>query len=191
MKLKITLLTLFMGILFFPLSTLAQHEHGNHQEEKPAQQKAPLSPPDSSVVYFGSDFVKINYSSPRVRERVIWGGVVSYNRVWVTGAHKATTIETSSDIIIEGNELPAGKYAIFTIPQEDKWIVIFNKNADQHLSDDYDESEDLFRIEADLLETDQVKEELTFAINPITDVNGFLTFVWGKRGFSLLFAIQN
>ena len=62
------------------------------------------------------DSIKINYHSPGVRKRVIWGGLVPYDEVWVTGAHDATTIEFGKQVIIGGKEIPAGKYAFFTIP---------------------------------------------------------------------------
>ena len=59
--------------------------------------------------------IDINYSSPGVRERTIWGGLVAYDQVWVTGAHRATSVNFSSPVIIDGTTIPAGKYAFFTL----------------------------------------------------------------------------
>ena len=62
------------------------------------------------------DSIKINYHSPGVRKRIIWGGLVPYDEVWVTGAHDATTLEMPQAFVVSGKEIPAGKYAIFSIP---------------------------------------------------------------------------
>src|SRR5690242_3112371 len=69
----------------------------------------------------GVDSIKINYHSPGVRKRVIWGGLVPYDEVWVTGAHDATTLEVPKAFVVNGKEIPAGKYAFFTIPGKKEW----------------------------------------------------------------------
>ena len=82
------------------------------------------------------DSIKIAYHSPGVRNRIIWGGLVPYGEVWVTGAHDATYIEMPKDFVIAGKTIKAGKYAFFTIPGEKEWILIINKigNNIWHLS---------------------------------------------------------
>lgn len=94
----------------------------------------------------GKDSVKISYHSPGVRGRIIWGGLVPFEEVWVTGAHDATNIVIDKPFIIGGKEIPAGKYAFFTIPGKNAWTVILNKQWKQHLATAYDEKEDLVRI---------------------------------------------
>ncbi|MBX2933885.1 MAG: DUF2911 domain-containing protein [Ferruginibacter sp.] len=93
-----------------------------------------------------NDSIKINYHSPGVRNRIIWGGLVPYNEVWVTGAHDATTIEFNKTIVVEGKEIPSGKYAFFTIPGKKEWTLIINKNWKQHLATEYGETEDVIRV---------------------------------------------
>lgn len=93
-----------------------------------------------------NDSIKINYHSPGVRKRIIWGGLVPFDEVWVTGAHDATTIEFPMPVVIGGKNIPAGKYAFFTIPGREEWIVIINKNWEQHLASQYDEKDDIVRI---------------------------------------------
>jgi hypothetical protein len=93
-----------------------------------------------------NDSIIINYHSPGVRKRVIWGGLVPYDEVWVTGAHDATTIEFKNPFTVNGSTLPAGKYALFTIPGKKEWIVIINKHWEQHLASEYDSQDDLVRI---------------------------------------------
>jgi Protein of unknown function (DUF2911) len=92
------------------------------------------------------DSIKIKYHSPGVRKRVIWGGLVPYGEVWVTGAHDATTIEFPASIMVAGTTIAAGKYAFFTIPGKKEWTLIINKQWQQHLASEYDEKEDLVRI---------------------------------------------
>lgn len=92
------------------------------------------------------DSIKINYHSPGVRKRVIWGGLVPYDEVWVTGAHDATTLEMPKAFIVNGKEIPAGKYALFTIPGKNEWTIIINKHWKQHLATEYDEKEDVIRL---------------------------------------------
>jgi hypothetical protein len=89
--------------------------------------KAPIaSPRDSVSGKIGSASVAINYGSPSVKGRKIWGGLVPYDKVWRTGANQATTFETNKPIKVEGKTLPAGKYSLFTKPGEKEWKIIFN-----------------------------------------------------------------
>jgi hypothetical protein len=90
--------------------------------------------------------LSINYYSPRVRGRFLWGGLVPLDEVWVTGAHSATTLSITSDFMIEGTTIPAGKYGLFTIPSKGEWTLVLNKNWQQHLTDDYDPGDDIIRV---------------------------------------------
>ena len=92
------------------------------------------------------DSINIRYHSPAVRKRIIWGGLVPYDEVWVTGAHDATTLEIDKPFIIKGSTIPAGKYALFTIPGRKEWTIIINKNWQQHLATEYDQKEDIVRL---------------------------------------------
>lgn len=94
----------------------------------------------------GSAGITINYYSPAVRGRVIWGGLVPFNNVWVTGAHRATNIEFNQDVEIGGVNVVSGKYVLFTIPGKEEWTVIINRNWDQHLADNYDQKDDVVRV---------------------------------------------
>ena len=71
--------------------------------------------------------ITINYGSPSVRAREIWGKLVPFNQVWRAGANDATTFETDKELTIEGSKLPAGKYSFFIIPNDKECIIIFNK----------------------------------------------------------------
>jgi len=75
--------------------------------------------------------ISINYSSPSVRGRKIWGELVPYDKVWRAGANEATQFETDKDIMVEGKALPAGKYSLYAIPGEKQWKFIFNSEVGQ------------------------------------------------------------
>ncbi len=94
----------------------------------------------------GDTEIKISYHSPAVRGRIVWGGLVPYDKVWVTGAHMATSIEFNNDLVIGNKTILAGKYSFFTIPGKNEWTIIINKNWQQHLTDKYDAKEDVVRV---------------------------------------------
>jgi hypothetical protein len=73
--------------------------------------------------------IKTDYSSPRMKGRKIYGGLVPYGEVWRTGANEATTFVTSGNVEVGGKEIPAGSYTIFTVPNPDKWTLIINKKT--------------------------------------------------------------
>jgi hypothetical protein len=89
------------------------------------------SPADSAKGKIGGANVTINYSSPGVKGRKIWGDLVPYDKAWRAGANEATTITTDKAIKVEGKDLPAGKYTVFAIPGEKEWQIIFNSQVGQ------------------------------------------------------------
>lgn len=126
-----------------------------------------------------NDSIKINYHSPGVRNRIIWGGLVPYNEVWVTGAHDATTIEFNKAIVVEGKEIPAGKYAFFTIPGKKEWTLIINKNWKQHLATEYDETEDIIRIKVKA-KKNVPTERLQYFIEELKSDKVWISVAWEK-----------
>src|SRR5207248_11594909 len=73
--------------------------------------------------------ITTDYSSPRAKGRKIFGGLVPYGEVWRTGANDATTFVTTANLTVEGKDVPAGSYTIFTVPAQDKWTLIINKKT--------------------------------------------------------------
>lgn len=137
----------------------------------------------------GNATFTINYYSPATRGRMIWGGLVAYDNVWVTGAHKATNIEFDAAIKIGEETVPAGKYAFFTIPGKDSWTIIINKNWDQHLADNYDQAEDVLRltVSPEMEETHQ--ERLRYVIEEEGDGSGEIVMYWDKLEVSVPFTL--
>lgn len=107
--------------------------------------------------------VTVEYGRPQVRGREIWGQIVPYGKVWRTGADEATTITFSKDATVEGQKLPAGTYALFTIPGENEWQVVFNKTARQWGAFEYDAAQDALRV-AVKPETGENVEALDFVV---------------------------
>jgi hypothetical protein len=105
-----------------------------------------VSPKASVTQTIGITDVVISYSSPGVKGRKIWGGLVPYDKVWRAGANEATKITFSNDVLIEGKKLSAGSYGFFVIPREKEWTIIFNKIADQWGAFEYNESQDALRV---------------------------------------------
>jgi hypothetical protein len=111
--------------------------------------------------------VVIDYGAPSVKDRVIWGGLVPYDKVWRTGANEATTVEVDKDVIINGNELSAGKYALFTIPSEEKWTLIFNSEYNQWGAYKYDPAKDVLKVEVPISNGD-FQEQMVISVEDAT-----------------------
>ena len=133
----------------------------------------------------GSANIKVSYHSPAVRGRVVWGGLVPFDQVWVTGAHSATSFETDQQLSLGGKKLPAGKYALFTIPGKEEWIVIINKNWQQHLADSYSPAEDILRLSVKPQTLPKNQERLRFQILQGTSQKGNLEFTWERMSWSV------
>jgi hypothetical protein len=129
-----------------------------------AQQKA--SPAKTAEGTVNGSKITINYSSPAVKGRVIWGDLVPLGQVWRAGADDATTFETSKDIKIQGQTLPAGKYSFFLIPGETSSTFIFNKEAKQWGAYKYDQSKDALRVEVPSVQTSTLEENLVYEVKP-------------------------
>jgi hypothetical protein len=168
-------------------------ENGGHEHHQP--EAASATQPDNSKKSIpqeahgnvGDAHISVYYHSPAVRDRVIWGGLVPYGEVWVTGAHSATSIEFSKAIEIEGTTIPKGKYAFFTIPKQERWTLILNKNWEQHLADDYDQAEDVIRIEVTPDAEMPLAEQLTYTIEDKREGSGAIRMSWEKLSVSLPF----
>ena len=143
-----------LALFLLPFSQL------NAQEDKT---KRP-SPPAEAHATLGDTHISINYSSPAVKGRTIWGELVPYGKIWRAGANEATVFETSADLLINGQKLPAGKYGLFMIPGKEEWTVVFNSVWDQWGAFKYDPSKDVLRIKASPVKSDVFNERMKFEI---------------------------
>ena len=174
------LLAIFLWASVFPYAQAPKKNDEVCYNPNAIKDTSKRSIKSAAVGKIGQANITINYHSPGVRKRVIWGGLVPYDEVWVTGAHNATTIEMDKVFMIGGKTIPAGKYAIFTIPGKLTWTVIINKTWDQHLANDYDKKEDVVRIKVKPLKQAKSTERLQYFIKNGTGNKGTIAVAWEK-----------
>ena len=132
-----------------------------------AQEKGPpKSPPaDAECKFSDGKTVKVHYSSPRMRGRKIYGGLVPYGQVWRTGANEATSFVTDTDLTVGGKDVPAGSYTMFTVPNADKWSLIINKKTGEWGIPYKYESDELLRAEMNVSKTPSQVENFTIGFD--------------------------
>jgi hypothetical protein len=142
--------------------------------------RTPRPSPNASVTQVvGVTDVTINYSSPGVKGRTIWGELVPYGQIWRTGANEVTSITFSDPVKVNGNELPAGTYGIHTIPNQGEWEIIFSKDTKVGGSATFDEKKEVLRIKVKPGET-PFKERMIFAFTNTTDNSTIVNLMWDK-----------
>ncbi|UKT62617.1 DUF2911 domain-containing protein [Pedobacter mucosus] len=131
-----------------------------------AQDAAPKpSPAATATGKVKGATITINYSSPAVKGRKIWGGLEAWDKVWRAGANEATTFETDKDIQVQGKTLPAGKYGFFLLPKESgTWTAIFNKEPKQWGAYKYEEAKDQLRVDVKTKALKATQERLVYKI---------------------------
>lgn len=177
---------------FFVISLGAYAQHDHHKTSAPSVEKPvkSLSPHTSAMAMINGAHVHVDYSSPSVRERIIFGGLVGYNNVWQAGAHKATWIETDKNLLIGGKKLTAGKYAFFVIPGKESWEVMFNTRWDQHGKDEYNETENVLVLNVKPVKLDKIQESLIYKVEKSGENEGLISFAWEKVMINLPFTIE-
>ncbi len=157
-------------LAFLPSLTFGQYNRGlipRNSPEKAVSQK------------IGYTQVNLNWSSPSVRGRQIWGELVSYNELWRVGANAATTIEFSTDVTIDNKKVSKGKYALFLIPNKHaKWTVVINTDHEQWGSYNYDKSKDVLRFDVLPKKRASIAEDLALSISQHSFIHGAITVSW-------------
>jgi len=138
------------------------------------------SPRRLAMDNIGGAHIHIEYGSPGVKDRIIWGGLVPYDKVWAAGAHSATSINFSSEVLVGDKPVPPGKYAFFIIPGRERWIAILNKNYQQHLADDYTPDEDVLRMEIVPAKLEKPVPRLTYFVKAKDKNTGEIIMQWEK-----------
>ena len=173
MKLKFILIRLALAFFIFLFSNGILFAQGEGEVR--------ISPKAKVEQVVGFTTVTIEYSRPGVKGREIWGGLVPYNVVWRAGANEATKITFSDDVIINGKILKAGSYSFFTIPTKDKWTIIFNRVADQWGAFEYNEEEDILRLQVKPeTNSDCWQEWLAYTITKTSDKSAIVRLEWEK-----------
>jgi Protein of unknown function (DUF2911) len=130
-----------------------------------------------------TDFA-VEYSSPGVKRRKIWGGLVPYDELWRTGANAATKIEASRAFTFGGKAVPAGTYALYTIPGKKSWTVILNSNWKTGGTNGYEEKNDVARVTVKPQAAAQ-RERMAFLFSDTTDDSTRLDLEWEKLRVSV------
>jgi hypothetical protein len=151
--------------------------------------------PEDNVVFHQDDLtIKVFYNRPYKKGREIFGKLVPYDKVWRTGANEATTFETNQNLSIEGKVLRKGKYSLWTIPQEDKWTIIFNSehgqwgiNSDGEANRNPDR--DMLTVDVAALQQEKEFEQFTIAFN-MTAEEAEMVLLWDKTLVSMPFSFE-
>jgi hypothetical protein len=162
--------------------------HSQHQVTENSESK-PKSPKTSAMAVIDGNHIHIDYSSPSVRGRQIFGGLVAFGEVWSAGAHKATSIQFDKAVRIGGKEISAGKYGFFAIPGENEWTLILNEVWDMHLADDYDPTKDVIRLQVEPKKLADSVESLTYRVEQISTGIAAISLAWASTQVS--FEVQN
>jgi hypothetical protein len=157
----------FLSVLILTAMTSCAQSDKSQRPSPPALAKDTLN---NGVI------VSIDYSQPAVKGRTIGTDLEPLpGKVWRTGANEATVFEVNKDVKIEGQALPAGKYGLFTIMNDDEWTIIFNKTWNQWGAFTYNEADDVLRVKVKSGKAEPFSERMTFRIAK----NGKISLLWG------------
>jgi len=147
----------FAAVLVLALCVLS-----SAQQDK---SKRPSPPAQAQCKLSDGKTITVDYSSPRMKGRKIFGGLVPFGEVWRTGANDATTFVTTANVSIEGKDVPAGSYTIFTVPEQDKWTLIVNKQTGEWGVPYKYEANELARLPMQASKTSSPVENFTISFN--------------------------
>ena len=160
---------LLLIILFASISTLTMGQ----------QIQMPQASPSATISQkIGLTDVNIEYSRPSTKGRKIFGELVPYGEVWRTGANAATIINFSNEVKIEGNIIPAGSYALYSIPGKTEWTIILSKNTKLWGAVGYEANDDLVRFKVKPGKTGQKYETMEINFVDMTDTGATISMKW-------------
>jgi hypothetical protein len=136
------------------------------------------SPMNSFKQKVGFTDVSAIYSRPCARGRKIFGGLVPFNELWRTGASDATVIRFSESVTLEGNKIEAGSYSLFSIPSENEWTIILNKDTAMHGTSNYTQELDVVRFKVKAEKSARYYENFTIEVSDIIQNNAVLYLIW-------------
>lgn len=149
-----------------------------------------LSPQSTVSQTVGTTTVTVEYHRPQVRGRKIWGELVPFGQVWRTGANQATTITFSDPVKVNGQPVPAGTYALFSIPGPEQWTLILNKRARQFGAFEYQPKDDLIRFTVKAKVVKEFSEWLTYEVYPASRSSAYVDLYWEKLRVSFLVEVD-
>lgn len=151
---KVAILASVVALALFAWSQMAQDKS-----------KRPSPPASAECKFSDGKSVKMDYSSPRMKSRKIFGGLVPYGQIWRTGANEATTLVADTDVTIGGQTVPAGSYTVFTVPEADKWTLVISKKTGEWGTDYAGPGDDLVRVPMSVSKTSGPVENFTIGFD--------------------------
>ncbi|WAC41538.1 DUF2911 domain-containing protein [Pedobacter sp. SL55] len=136
------------------------------------------STPQTVTQDFGLGKISLSYSRPNVKGRKIFGALEPFDKVWRTGANSATVIKFSEAVKVEGKDLAAGEYALFTIPGKTEWTIIFNKGTKEWGAYTYNEANDVLRVKVKRTTLKDKVETFTIQFANVYDTTADLQLAW-------------
>jgi hypothetical protein len=158
---------LFLALLLTSFSSLAQ------------QIQMPLASPSSKIIQkVGLTDVTVDFSRPSTKRRKIFGELVPFGQVWRTGANNATVLTFSTEVSISGTKVPAGSYALYSIPGKSSWTMILSKNTKLWGAIEYNAKDDLLRFTATPAKTSRMYDSFEIGFSNLTDASADLSIKW-------------
>ena len=134
---------------------------------------------------FGMGSIELIYSRPNIKNRIVFGDLVPYGKLWRTGANGATKLTFTTPVEIGGKKIDTGSYALYTIPAEDNWEIILNKGINNGGTTGYKESEDVVRFTVSSVKATTKTETFTMQFANIKPESCDLQLVWEKKSVSI------
>ena len=156
-----------------------------------AQIQVPQPSPSAKIEQeVGLTNVTVEYSRPGMRGRTIFGDLVPYGEKWRTGANNNTKISFDTNVVIDGKELKAGTYAIYSIPKENEWEVLFYEDSNNWgLPQDWQDSKVALRATAPVQEMPMTMQTFTILIDELQNDSAVLNFIWENTIATLPFEV--
>jgi hypothetical protein len=154
---------------------LALFVFASHARQDKGQRPSP--PAKATLDLGGGKSITVDYSSPRVKGRKIFGELVPYGKVWRAGANEATTLTTTADITIGGTAVPAGTYTLFAIPEQNKWTLIISKKTGEWGTAYPGPSDDLARVDMKVSSLSTPMENFTISFDKSSN-GGTMNMEW-------------
>jgi hypothetical protein len=175
---------LFMAVALLASVALAQNQQG-------PRINTPAASPESTLKQkVGFTDIEIVYARPSAKGRKIFGGLVPHGEVWRTGANSATKITFSTAVKVEGRELAAGSYALYSIPGAREWTVIFNRVTGEWGAYSYKEANDALRVKVTPVVLAQPVETFTIDVSDLKTESALLNLTWEKTRAPVKFEVD-
>ena len=154
-------------------------------------QELPQPSPTSTVDQrIGLTDFSITYSRPATRGRAIFGDLVPYNEVWRTGANACVKFNPSTDFTLNGDAVPAGEYALFTIPGEQEWTIILSSQTNLWGNTGYTQESDVLRTTVPAT-TGDFDESFTMSFKSLNTSGGELVLEWADTEVSINLGVDS